>query len=447
LPYFQLFVYQLNQNQNPNLSLYHHMNSIKTLGGILLFVLIFFGIIAFQVVGTELATNTDTAVLALPKVDVVDEKEAELYRLRKQQLERAIEQYFDAAIASGTIVGAGVSIVQGDSIVISKGFGKRNIKGTADVDEQTIFRLGSLSKGFTGVLASSLQSEGTLDWKDKVVDYIPDFRLGNQGNTQKVTVAHILSHTSGTPYHSYTNLVEAGLPMDNIAKRFQKINPIGEPGKIYSYQNAMFALSQVIIREATGQEFNTLLKNRFFKPLGMTATSTDGTGLSEAENVAMPHSKRRGGWKNIPLNDHYYNAVAAGGINASALDMAKWMRFLLGYNATVLRPAIIEKAFTPIVRIARNNKYYQRWPGHIESHYGLGWRIHTFQDKGDTDEKTIWHHGGSVNNYRNEIALYPEADMGICVLLNGQSRLAQTVIPDLYEIVKAMQGETNEIKS
>ena len=49
--------------------------------------------------------------------------------------------------------------------------------------------------------------------------------------------------------------------------------------------------------------------------------------------------------------------------------------------------------------------------------------------------KTMYHHGGSVNNYRNEIAVYPDADLGICVLLNSNSKLAKTVIPDLYSIV------------
>ncbi|MBT8307239.1 MAG: beta-lactamase family protein [Maribacter sp.] len=417
------------------------------IGGTLLLVLTFIVLHAFRVAKTELTNNTDPTALARPVKHVVDAEEAERYKVRKQQLGLALEHYFETAIASGTIVGAGVSIVQGDSIVISEGYGKRNINAIAEVDRETIFRLGSLSKGFTGVLAASLQAEGALDWNDRVVDYIPGFRLGDEINTHKVTLAHILSHTSGTPYHSYTNLVEAGLSMANIAKRFQKVNPISEPGRIYSYQNAMFALSQEIMSEATGEEFNTLLKDRFFEPLGMTNSSTNASALSSTENVAMPHSKRRNGWSSLPLNDHYDNAVAAGGINASALDMGKWMRFLLGHNPTVLPPAKIENAFNPIVQIGNNNKYYQRWPGHVQSHYGLGWRIHTFHDKGSTANKTMWHHGGSVNSYRNEIALYPETDLGICVLLNSHSRLAQTVIPDLYKIVMAVYGETSEIKS
>ena len=133
-----------------------------------------------------------------------------LYHKQKKELESAVAAYFDKAIASGAVVGVGVSIVKGDSIVISKGFGKRNIKNKETVDGHTIFRLGSLSKGFAGILAANLENEGKLSWEDKVKDYIPEFQLGDQQNTEKITLANILSHTAGAPYHSYTNLVEAG---------------------------------------------------------------------------------------------------------------------------------------------------------------------------------------------------------------------------------------------
>ncbi len=366
---------------------------------------------------------------------VVSAEETEVYIARKQQLQNALLAYFNNAIASGDIVGAGVSIIKGDSILISDGFGKRISNKNIPVDGQTVFRLGSLSKGFAGVLAAELKDEGKLAWNDKVIDYLPEFQLGDLSNTTQITLANILSHTSGTPYHSFTNLVEAGLPMATIAGRFGEVVPISKPGLLYSYQNAMFALCGEIMYKATGQNIATSLNKRFFNPLGMCSTSMDYETLEHTENVAMPHIKRRSGWRKIPLTDNYYNAIAAGGINASALDMAKWMRFLLGHNPEVLSKTALAEAFNPFIEITGNNKYYHRWPGHQRSYYGFGWRIHKYVEKNATVEKTIWHHGGSVNNYRNEIALYPEADLGICVLLNSNSRLAKTVIPDLHEIV------------
>jgi len=194
--------------------------------------------------------------------------------------------------------------------------------------------------------------------------------------------------------------------------------------------------------KATGQDISTSLENRFFKPLEMCSTTMDYETLAHEKNVAMPHSKRRNGWKSKKLNDHYYNAIAAGGISASALDMGKWIRFLLGHNPEIMSKSAIEEAFNPFIEIKGHSKYYQRWPGHLASYYGFGWRIHKFVEDDAGLEKTIWHHGGSVNDYRNEIAVYPEADLGICVLLNNNSKLAKTVIPDLYRIVQAIYDQS-----
>ncbi|MGB5654725.1 MAG: serine hydrolase domain-containing protein [Robiginitalea sp.] len=363
-------------------------------------------------------------------------------------LDKALRSYFKRAIASGDIVGAGVSIVKDGAIVYADGFGRRNSKEADPVDGGTIFRLGSLSKGFTGVLAANIRYEGKVDWEDKVTDYIPGFQLGDHANTNRITLSHLLSHTSGAPYHSYTNLVEAGLPVSEIAGRFNEVEPISEPGAMYSYQNALFALSGEILCKASGEEIASSLENRLFKPLEMCSTNMDHNSLMAAGNIALPHYRSGKSWRPRKLVDNYYNAIPAGGINASATDMGRWMRFLLGYNPEVMPRSAIEEAFTPFVEIPGRSKYYQRWPGHISSHYGYGWRIHKFREAGEPIEKTIWHHGGSVNDFRNEIALFPEADLGICVLLNSNSRLSRTVIPDLYKIIEEVYSvqQPNQIQ-
>lgn len=409
------------------------MQRTKLLLGTLLLVLLFFVLTA-----SSIKPHHSKAIISntVPVKTFAEKREIKLYDLRKKALNQALVHYFDKAIKSGDIVGAGVSIVSGDSVILSNGFGKRSIDGDKTVNRETLFRLGSISKGFTGVLAANLENEGKINWNDKVVQFIPDFKFGNQINTEKVEIAHLLSHTSGTPYHSFTNLVEAGLTMSTIANRFNEVQPISAPGLQYSYQNAMFSLSQEIMLKATGKDIQTLLTDKFFKPLGMESVSMDHQTLINTENVALPHTKRGSNWKSLSLTNKYYNAIAAGGINASSLDMAKWMRFLLGHNPEVMSKDAVEQVFKPFIELGGHSKYYQRWPGHIKSAYGFGWRIHTIKENEKSAEETIWHHGGSVNNYRNEIALFPASDLGICVLLNGNSKLAKTVIPDIHAIVK-----------
>jgi beta-lactamase class C len=420
---------QINQNHN------QPVLRLKILVGTIILASIL--CVLAKNVGTMTVSESENIVSSdLSKNNSIDLKKAALYQLQQTELKTALQAYFDMAIASGDIVGAGVSIVRGDSIVISDGFGKRNIKTNDGVDGQTLFRLGSLSKGFAGVLAADLVSEGQLAWIDKVSDYIPAFQLGDRSNTEKITLANILSQTSGAPYHSYTNLVEAGLPLADIAKRFIDVRPISAPGVTYSYQNALFALSGEMMYKATGRDITTLLKDTFFAPLQMCSTIMDHETLLHSENVAIPYSKRLHTWMPKKITDHYDNAIAAGGINSSALDMAKWMRFLLGHNPEIMGKSVLGEAFNPFIEIKGHNKYYQRWPGHIASYYGFGWRIHKFVEDDSPQEKTIWHHGGSVNGYRNEIAVYPDADLGICVLLNTNSNIAKNVIPDLYKIVQ-----------
>ena len=84
----------------------------------------------------ELVTNEG------PENMLVDHRAVQLYKWQQEELNAAIQAYFEKAVASGVIVGAGVSIVKGDSIVLSKGYGKRNINRNDIVDGQTVFRLG-----------------------------------------------------------------------------------------------------------------------------------------------------------------------------------------------------------------------------------------------------------------------------------------------------------------
>lgn len=400
--------------------------------------LVFTGITAF----IEESETYSKTVSTLDIVrDKISKENSEIYDKRQTELRVTLDAYFQKAIVSGDIVGAGVSIVQGDSIIISEGFGKRSMRGIAKVNGETVFRLGSLSKGFAGVLAASLQSEGRLSFDDKIVKYLPEFKFGDEENTQSIKFEHILSHTSGTPYHSFTNLVEAGIAVTKIANRFDEVTPISAPGQQYSYQNAMFSLGQEVMRKASGKDVKTLLINNFFKPLGMSHISMNHSDLLKEPNVALPHKKNSKSWRTVPLTDNYYNAVLAGGINASSDDMGKWMRFLLGHNPEVLKDSAMRQVFEPYIAVGNNNKYYQRWKGHVKSSYGFGWRIHEYQNTDADTTETVWHHGGSVNNYRNEIALYPESDLGICVLLNGNSKLARNVIPDVYAIVKKVYEE------
>ncbi len=354
----------------------------------------------------------------------------------QQKLEEAIQEYFNNAIDKNQIVGASVSIVKCDSIIYSGGFGNKNVALKDTVNAETIFRIGSVSKGFAGILTGIHVQDGLIDWEDKIIDHIPNFKLANKKQANQVTLSHVLSHTSGLPYHSFTNLVEDGLALTTIAGRFNEVLPLQKPGSVYNYQNAIFALSGEIIERITGKPLREVIKDRIFSPLQMDTASASYEALEHSNNVAMPHQRVRRGWRPTRINKKYYNAIAAGGINASAIDMGKWMKFLLGNNPDVLMTKTMEEVFSPMVQVGGRRNYYQRWPGYKASYYGLGWRVHEFDDANTGELNKVIHHGGGVNNYRSEIAIYPNEDLGICVLFNSPNKMAKDCIPKIRKILQ-----------
>src|SRR5690606_21608165 len=143
------------------------MQGNKILWGASLLLITFF-ILLINVLKPESAPRPEISHSSIDLAKNLEDKNRERrYKLQRQKLNTALKTYFDEAIASGYIVGAGVSIIKGDSILISDGFGKKDINLKEEVNGETIFRLGSLSKGFTGVLAVDLKSEGKLDWDYK----------------------------------------------------------------------------------------------------------------------------------------------------------------------------------------------------------------------------------------------------------------------------------------
>jgi len=356
--------------------------------------------------------------------------------MHRELLKEAITSYFNTAIKQRKIIGAGVGIVKCDSVMYLGGFGKRNASQDDLVNEETVFRIGSVSKGFAGVLSGIYVEEGLLHWNDKVNHFISSFELARKKWTDSVTLSHILSHSSGLPYHSFTNLIEDGVDLATIASQFKDIPAIDKPGNIYSYQNAVFALSGTMIEKATGKSYSDAIADKIFAPLNMTTASTDYDTFISSSNIAMPHRRYGRGWKSLKINKKYYNAIPAGGVNASIMDMAKWMRFLLGHNPSVMSSEGLQHVFNPVINLPGKRKYYQRWKGHQDSHYAHGWRIHNFEDRKAGITTKMIHHGGHVNSYRSEIAIFPEEDLGITILFNSPTKLAKTVIPDLHKIVK-----------
>lgn len=345
----------------------------------------------------------------------------------------SLSQYiaqFDSALVNESLrrglPGGAFVITYGDSILLAKGFGVRKVGEPETIDENTVFRLGSVSKGFAGILAGMMVEQGIISWEDTVSHIVPYFQLKDSIQTDKVQIKHILSHTSGLPRHSYTNLVEDGLSLERIIPQLKKVELISEVGEQIAYQNAAFAVIEKVLESKTNQGFATLLQEDIFSPLEMNNASTNYATLMMNGNVAQPHFfGSKNGRMTGRIKNNYYNTISAGGVNASILDMGKYLLMLTGNRPDLISEETLDEVFAPEATI--NNKRFSRyWPGVNKSYYAKGWRVL------ENGEQTIVYHGGYVNGYRSEIAFDRNLKLGICILYHSPSSYALRVIPEFF---------------
>jgi len=371
---------------------------------------------------TDATSRSSTPGLALPPA------------LRNPYLRALTEEYdrfFADSMTGSQTPGAAVVIVQDSSIIFERGYGLKS-NGTQDsVDIHTVFRIGSLSKGFAGVLTGLLVEEGKLHWEDPIMQFVPGFALSSAEQAGQVQLAHLLSHTTGLPYHAYTNMIEAGYDLRSIAPMFARLPLNGKAGEVFSYQNAAFSLIGEAMQAATGKGYPELLAEKIFQPAGMVDASADWASIHRCADKALPHNPTGAGWRPDTISTRFFNAAPAGGVNASISDMGQWLRLLLGYRPGIVSGNTLEKVFRPVIKTHNERRYFNQWTGPKEAYYAMGWRVLV------NGADTLLYHGGSVNGFRGEIALDRKNGSAICTLFNAATPLANTCIPAFFDRYRA----------
>lgn len=329
------------------------------------------------------------------------------------------DSLISAEIKASNTVGAAVAIVYNNQVVLQKCFGLRKARTHDSIDENTIFRLASVSKPICGVLAGMLADENIVCLDDKVTDYIPGLHFKNKSITNELRIKNLLSHTSGLVAHAYDDLVEQKIPLCQIMNQLPMANTTSNPGELYSYQNVMFSLYDSVVAYKTGKNYSDVLKEKLFVPFGMNDASTGFEEFKNHKNNALPHS----GVTPIKMNDRYYNTTPAAGVNASISDMKNFLLALLN-DTTKISSKVEEVIFTPQIKTNLNRGYFSQWETVDSKEYGIGWRIVGYKGR------KVAYHGGYVKGYRAEIALCKEENIGIVYLSNSPSAVAARSVPE-----------------
>ncbi|MBL4638905.1 MAG: beta-lactamase family protein, partial [Kordiimonadaceae bacterium] len=314
------------------------------------------------------------------------------------------------------IPGAAYAIIKSGDVSSIGTAGTRAAGANLPITENTVFRIASVSKTFSAELAALLIADGKFGWDDKVIDAVPAFRVATKGHAERVKVKHLLSHSVGLTPNSYDNMLEDGWALEKIIPRFRSLKPVCKPGSCYGYQNIAFSFIQPVIEKATGQRFETLMQKRIFDPLEMNDSSLGFESYLSASDRAEPHVYTRKGWYRVTVKPDYYNVAPAAGVNASVVDMAKWVRAQMGYNSDVLPDAMLQTVTEKRVKTRREMRK-RVWRPHLkEAHYGYGWRIYTL---GDED---IIMHAGGVSGFRTLIGYSKKRGIGLVLLANAETR-------------------------
>jgi beta-lactamase class C len=366
-------------------------------------------------------------------VDSLNGKNISLHPAVKDYL-HIIEAYLD----STNNVGAAITIVHEGKTQVTKTYGVKKVGTKDSIDNNTVFRLASVSKGFAGVLACILEDEGVFSLEDKVKTYLPGLKLKDSVNTYELTIEHTLSHTSGLVPHAYDNFIEDGVPLSRIIEQLSVVDIAAPPGIIYGYQNVIFSFIDTIGNTLTGKTYPYLLTEKIFRPLKMKHASANAKIFSRRRgNYALPHARRDTSYFALPVNTGYYNIAPAAGVNASIDDMNKWLMALLGNKPQVIDSTVLNKITTPIIISPLKHRYIRSWDPIESKYYSLGWRIYIYKGL------KIIYHGGYVRGYRAEIAFCPKEKVGIVFLQNSPNRLASMSIPVFFDIWISAKDSAN----
>lgn len=332
------------------------------------------------------------------------------------------------------IPGLAVAVVHEGEVVLARGYGQRSVDSGEAVDAQTSFQIASNTKAFVATSVGLLVAEGELGWDDKVVDHLPDLKLWSEEATQALKVRDLLSHRVGLQTWAGDLMwISSKIELDELLDRLQYLPAAWGMRERYGYSNLMFVVAGELIRAKTGGPWQDFVRARILDPLGMDRVATTRAELDEraGDNLAAPHIRVEGEFQTIERLDIGVTG-AAGALDASVEDMSKWLRMQLAHGAfedqRIVPREVIDETRTPHIFLrVRADDYYEP-PRHLRA-YGLGWSLEDYRGR------LLVAHGGGLPGMISRVLLVPEAELGVVVLSNSETRapsLLALQIADLF---------------
>ena len=338
--------------------------------------------------------------------------------------ESKLDDVVARAMKTFNVPGIAVAIIKDGKVVLSKGYGVTNINTQQKVDGNTLFGIASNSKAFTSAALGMLVDEKKINWDDKVIKYIPEFKMYNDYVTNEFTIRDLLTHRSGLGLgagdlmiwpdgHNFT-------PKD-IIKNIQYLKPVSSFRSKYDYDNLLYVIAGEVVERVSGISWCEFVETRIMKPLGMNNSAASWNRLKDTTNTITPHVPTNGKLETIK---RYTNPIfdAAAGIYTSTNDLSKWLITQLnngkyGENNqnSLFSEAVHTEMWSPQTLLPIYGM--KRYSCNFKT-YGLGWQL------ADVNGHLQVSHTGGLDGIVTQTIMIPDIQLGIIVLTNQQSGAA-----------------------
>lgn len=332
-------------------------------------------------------------------------------------------------MAKSKIPAASIAAIKKGSV----NFSAYNNSSSTTLDKTSLFQIGSLTKGFTGLAILLLESEGKLALTDPVTKHIPWLTFSYQGSAVKaeeMTIANLLYQTSGLTNNEskYPNAA-AGMTLEKNIRQLVGAELSSKPNEKFAYSNANYNILGLVIETISKMPYEDFMVEKVLHPLGLNNTFTNPEEAHRLRKITI--GNRLSFLKTTPYDVPVpQGAVPAGYFYSNAEDLARWAQLQMGYITVPAFTKIIEKSHVPNAKSVVDSN----------TQYAAGWFV-------DKTNGLIYHSGGTVS-YSSDITMNPKTMTAGCVLTSlNASANANDIARNIVNILngKSIQKWTPDI--
>ncbi len=375
-----------------------------------------------QILSGDFTQSGATFPFTLRKKSVAETEEDAL-RLAENLSE--LDAFIDTTMVTWQVPGLAIAIIRGDEVIMSRGFGLRNVDDSLPVTESTLFAIGSSTKAFTTMAMGMLVYDGLLDWDEQVRTYLPTFKLYDAFASQLMTPRDLVTHRSGLPRHDFMWYGSSRTRLE-LFDRLRYLRPNMGFRVKFQYQNLMFMTAGYLLGQLTGSTWEDVVLTRIFQPLGMSNSNFSVDESQRSADFALPYRRDDEQLALMPFRN-ITTMGPAGSINSCVADMAKWVRLHIDGGKVgevqLVSEATVAEMHTPQMAISKPKEFTER----LHTSYGLGWFIESYRGHGRV------YHGGNIDGFSALVSLLPRDELGMVVLTN----LNDTPLPGIISLYAA----------